>query len=107
MRPTVTTTNALSDQVVLRVARPGDEAILQRLAALDSRPMPAAPVLVAEVDGEALAALSLADGAAVADPFSPTAPLVELLRAGAAARRGRSPRRFGLHRLVPAGVRTA
>jgi len=107
MRITVTTTSSHSDQVVLRVARPDDEAILQRLAALDSRPVPAAPVLVAEVDGEALAALSLADGAAVADPFSATAPLVELLEAGAAARRGRSPRRFGLGRLAPAGVGTA
>lgn len=51
-----------------------------RLAALDSRPVPARPVLVAEVDGELQAAVSLADGAAVADPFRPTAEVVGLLR---------------------------
>jgi hypothetical protein len=107
MRHITATTSSLSDQVVLRVAGHDDEAILQRLSMLDSRPVPAAPVLVAEVDGEALAALSLTDGAAVADPFSPTASLVELLRVGAAARRGRSSSRFSLGRLSPAGVGTA
>jgi hypothetical protein len=107
MRTTVTTTSSLSESVVLRVARPDDEAILQRLAVLDSRPVPAAPVLVAEVDGEALAALSLADGAVVADPFRSTSSLVELLRVGAAARRGRAFSRRGLGRLVPAGLGAA
>jgi hypothetical protein len=37
--------------------------------------------LLAEVGGEVRAALSLQDGAVVADPFHPTAPLAELLRA--------------------------
>jgi hypothetical protein len=37
--------------------------------------------LVAEVGGEVRAALSLRDGAVVADPFHPTAALAELLRA--------------------------
>jgi hypothetical protein len=60
--------------------------------------MPAQPILVAEVDGELRAALSMVDGAVIADPFHRTAPLVELLAAravqlpGAGARR---PRRAG------------
>ena len=36
-------------------------------------------VLVAEVDGELWAALSLSDGRAVADPFRPSADVVGLL----------------------------
>ena len=46
-------------------------------------------VLVAEVDGVIQAALQLDDGVAIANPFVPTAGLVELLelRAGDAKRR--------------------
>lgn len=66
--------------VTLRVARPDDATEVARLSALDSRRPPAAPVLVAEEGGMLRAALSLADGAVVADPFAPTAHLVALLR---------------------------
>jgi hypothetical protein len=65
----------------IRMAYPDDERALSRLATLDARPVPSGPVLVAEVEGELWAALSLTGGAAVADPFRPTAALVELLRA--------------------------
>ncbi|MGH2887850.1 MAG: hypothetical protein ACRDPA_34995 [Solirubrobacteraceae bacterium] len=41
--------------------------------------MPAAPLLLAEADGALRAALSLRDGAVIADPFHRTAPLVSLL----------------------------
>jgi hypothetical protein len=67
-----------------------------RLAALDGRPAPAGEALLAFVDGELRAALSLAGGDAVADPFHRTAELVDLLRYRAAAgsrRRARSTRR--------------
>ena len=75
------------DALVIRPAYPDDHAPLARLAALDSRrPLPTAgPVLVAERDGQILAALSPADGRAIADPFSPTADLVALLRLHATA----------------------
>jgi hypothetical protein len=43
----------------------------------------AQPVLLAEVDGQLLAALALSDGSVVADPFHRTADLIELLRARA------------------------
>jgi hypothetical protein len=67
--------------ITIRVARPGgDDAVLHRLAQLDSADDPAAPALLALVDGEPAAALSLADGRAIADPFRRTADAVELLR---------------------------
>ena len=74
--------------VTLRFAFPDDALVLARLAALDDAPQPAHPVLLAEVSGEAVAALSLRDGRAIADPFQPSAELVELLRARAAQLRG-------------------
>ncbi|MBV9050185.1 MAG: hypothetical protein JOY58_18090 [Solirubrobacterales bacterium] len=69
--------------VTLRFAFPDDELALSRLAQLDSSVPPASPVLVAEVNGELRAALSIADGAVVADPLYRTAQLVTLLRARA------------------------
>jgi hypothetical protein len=69
--------------VTLRYAFPDDAAALARLAALDSAEPPAMPALLCEAGGTLLAALSLADGSVVADPFHPTVALVELLRARA------------------------
>jgi hypothetical protein len=82
-------------QVTLRFAFPDDVESLARLAALDSADPPVGTVLLAEVEGELHAALSLADGRVVADPFQPTAELLELLRARARqlSRAGASPRR--------------
>jgi hypothetical protein len=52
------------------------------------------PVLVADLDGRLLAAISLVDRCVVADPFEPTAALVELLQARERQLRGSSrPRR--------------
>ena len=76
----------LLSQITLRPAYPQDQRALVRLAALDSAPgVPAAPLLVAEVDGQLSAALSLHDGSVIADPFRPTADIVALLRAHVAA----------------------
>jgi hypothetical protein len=67
--------------IQIRHARPDDEPTLLRLAALDSAPAPRTDdVLLALVDGEILAALDLTSARAIADPFRPTADLVELLR---------------------------
>jgi hypothetical protein len=63
----------------LRYALATDSPALSRLAAFDERPVPDAPLLVAEVDGELRAALSLWSGQSIADPFHRTAALVELL----------------------------
>ena len=69
--------------VTLRFGSPADHKPLARLAELDSSTPPAQPVLLAEVDGQLRAALALTDGTVVADPFHPTADLIDLLRARA------------------------
>ena len=69
--------------VTLRFGFPDDDRALRRLAALDCALPPALPALVAEVDGELRAALSLVNGHVVADPFHRTAELVDLLLARA------------------------
>jgi len=67
--------------VTLRVATTNTDRAIMRLAALDSvEQLPAEPLLVAEVDGQPRAALSLTDGSVVADPFHLTGGLVALLR---------------------------
>jgi hypothetical protein len=70
--------------VTIRHAFPDDALALLRLAALDSSEPPAQPALVAEVDGELRAALSLRDARVVSDPFHRTQAVVDLLRARAA-----------------------
>jgi hypothetical protein len=79
--------------IVIRQSRPEDERALERLAGLDSAAVPAAPILVAEADGALRAALSLHDGAVIANPFHRTAPLVALLTARAEQLRGERPGR--------------
>ena len=66
--------------VTLRPYLPVDRRQLERLALLDERRVPAQPVVVAEAGGRLVAALSKSTGEAVADPFEPTAHLVEMLR---------------------------
>ena len=73
-----------SSNVTVRVADDGDARALARLAALDSAAVPAGQTLLAEIDGEVAAALPVAGGAAVADPFSSTSAAVELLELRAA-----------------------
>jgi hypothetical protein len=74
-------------EISLRLAGPIDRAELERLAILDERPLPPAPHLVASCDGELTAALSLATGELVADPFRRTAEVQRLLLAHAAGAR--------------------
>lgn len=80
--------------ITIRRAYADDDTALLRLAALDSSEVPSAPVLLAEVDGELRAAMSLADGSAIGDPFFPTLGLIELLQTHAATTAPqRAPRR--------------
>ncbi|MGB0094917.1 MAG: hypothetical protein WBP81_20580 [Solirubrobacteraceae bacterium] len=69
--------------VTLRFGTAGDEKSLARLAPLDSAQPPEQPALLAEVDGQLLAALALSDGTVITDPFHRTADLIDLLRARA------------------------
>ena len=74
-------------EITLCLAGPSDRVELERLAILDERPLPPAPHLLARSDGELTAALSLATGEIVADPFRRTAEVQQLLLAhGAGAR---------------------
>ena len=67
-------------RIDIRWAEDGDDdALLRRLAHLSSRALPSGPFLVAESDGEPLAALSVATGESVSDPFAATADLLALL----------------------------
>jgi hypothetical protein len=93
--------------LLVRRARPSDDHALAALAALDSaRPLTGARI-VGEVDGQIVAAVSLHDGRAVADPFEPTADVVEILRLHTAGARSDAARarlrrpRLGLPRLAP------
>jgi hypothetical protein len=89
-RPTL----AAERSVTLRFGSPVDEKALARLAELDSSRPPPQAVLLAEVDGQLLAALALSDGSVVADPFHRTGDLIDLLRARAHQLDGsRRPRR--------------
>lgn len=67
------------DAVTIRRARPDDEAALRRLAGLDSTRVPDGPVLMAEIEGEPVAAISILSGESVADPFLRTLELRRLL----------------------------
>src|SRR4051812_14659487 len=92
-----------ASSLTIRPARPvADDWALARLAALDSARPLTGDVLLAEADGRPVAAVSVADGRAVADPFQPSADTVAVLRiragqlgAGTAARR-MALRRHGL-----------
>lgn len=66
--------------IVIRSAVAGDATALRWLADLDSASHPAGEMLVAEQAGSLVAAVSLGDGGAIADPFRPTADIVALLR---------------------------
>ncbi|MDQ3408885.1 MAG: hypothetical protein M3469_02730 [Actinomycetota bacterium] len=83
-----------TDEVVtVRLAEAADRAALERLAGRDNNPVPTGEVLLAAVDGEVRAALSLDGATVVADPFRPTAELVELLRLRGSQLRRRRPGR--------------
>jgi hypothetical protein len=81
--------------IAIRHATPGDGPALSRLAALDSAPVPFGEVVLAEVDDELRAAIDVATGQVIADPFAPTAELAELLRVHVARARRREAEHAG------------
>jgi hypothetical protein len=98
-----------TEPVTIRPSSPDDAPAVARLAALDSRRVPAGPLLLAEIGGEPWAAIALDTGTAFADPFRPTAALVDLLRrraehlaAATPPRRARRRRRRKRAALSPA-----
>lgn len=89
-------------ELTIRLARPDEGRLLERLAQLDSARGLTGRVLIAEADGVAIAAISLETGAVVADPFEPTAYAVRVLR----LRRYQLTRQAG-HRPIGALLRRA
>ena len=84
--------------ILVRPARTVDADDLRRLAALDSARPLTGDVLIAVQGGDIAAAMSLDTGAVIADPFQPTANLVDLLRTAAHPAERSRPRaaRFAL-----------
>lgn len=96
------------DEITIRLLTEADGPALARLAQRDSAPTPSGRVLGALSGGELLAALSLSQGTAVADPFAPTSELRSLLDRRAAQLRGRDGGRAGgLRRLLSRRSRAA
>jgi hypothetical protein len=99
-----------SEGLTVRRFTERDIDAIRRLAALDGKPIPSGAVLVGERAGELVAALPLDGGQALADPFKPTADVVELLRLRARQLHGssgtrRSPRRLWIRSKAYAGRR--
>ena len=88
---------SLDPTVVIRAARGSDGVALEGLARLDSQRPLAGDVLLAEQDGELVAALG--GGRVIADPFRSTTDLVALLRVRAG--RSRQDRRHRARARVP------
>jgi hypothetical protein len=82
-RSTTATTDdppAVVESIAIRCAAEGDRAILQRLATLDGVAATPGEMLIAEVGGEPVAAVHVASGELIADPFRHTTEAAELLR---------------------------
>jgi hypothetical protein len=104
VRPTRRRPAADTRDVELRLCRVSDDPELERLAELEGREVPAGRLVIAAIRGCIVAALPVAGGRAIADPFTRTAHIVPLLELRAAQlrepelRRGLLPRYVGLIR---------
>ena len=90
-----------SAPITIRQATAADHHQLTELAQLDSQRLTGARYAVAESGGRIVAAVSHEDGAAIADPFRPTADIVAMLRSHAGTVR-QTRRQLSLRRVRPA-----
>jgi hypothetical protein len=74
--------------IEIRMLGPDEEAVLNRLAQLDTADTPPAPVLGGVIEGRLVAAHSLTTGQSIADPFRHTAEIRSLLAERADQLRG-------------------
>ena len=81
----MTATARLTRHHRVRIAGDDDAELIARIAALDSSHPIEGPALIGEIDGVAVAVVSLADGRAVADPFRRTAGRGEVMQVRARA----------------------
>ena len=79
-RPAVQPIELPEDAVLVRRARAADASRIRTLAMLDDRRLTDGPYLVAEIAGEAIAAMSMSSGQVVSDPFRRTRDAEDLLR---------------------------
>jgi hypothetical protein len=79
-------------ELQIRAATDADAPALLRLARLDSSRPPAGSIVIAEDQGVLVAAMSIDDGATIADPFRATAAVVAMLRLRSEQIRGETPR---------------
>jgi hypothetical protein len=98
-----------TDSLTIRMARTEDAPALRRLAELDSTVPLRGNVMLAELDGACMAAISLETGQVTANPFKRTAALVSHLRMRRNQVMGQgvdvAPARSLLRRLVPISSR--
>jgi hypothetical protein len=82
-----------ADAYNIRKSTEADESAIRWLAELDSQRPLTGEALVAEIDGKPAAAISLADGRVIADPFQQTAVATQVLhmRHGALSAYARTP----------------
>ena len=71
----------MAPTITFHQARPEDAYAVRKLARLDSANPLTGDVVIALVDGWAVAAISVTEDRVVADPFVRTADVVEMLRA--------------------------
>ncbi len=76
--------------VTIRFSTDADRSRVLELAELDGHAAPQGEALLAEVDGRLWAAVGVADGVAVADPFVPAGEVLDLLRLRAEQERERT-----------------
>jgi hypothetical protein len=88
-----------SSNIELRLCKPSDDPALDDLAALSEEPVPFGRLVVALVNGRLVAALPLAGGCALRDPFVRTAHLTRLLELRAKQLREPVPQRRALRLL--------
>ena len=85
-----------TSEITVRLADYTDARALLDLAALDSAQVPAGDLVVAESDGEIVAAMPVDGGRPIADPFRGTALIVQMLELRAAQIRSRSGGPYGI-----------
>jgi len=66
--------------LTMRRATPEDAQALHALTIIDNSLPLSGEILVAQLDGAVVAAVSVTDDRAIADPFRPSADTVEILR---------------------------
>jgi hypothetical protein len=65
--------------ISIRLAGRDEDAAIERLAQLTECPAPTGRTLIAEIDGEVVAALPLGGRQALVDPFKPSSEVRQLL----------------------------